>query len=118
MTDITERKDIEQLIRKFYERVNSDELLASKFSHVDWGHHLPVMFSFWSSAMLGEQTYRGNPFQKHINLPLSVEHFKRWLTLFGMTVDESFSGPKAEEMKARAQNIALIFQHRMGLLDN
>lgn len=74
------------------------------------------MYSFWSSMMLGEFSYQGNPFEKHANLPIKQEHFSQWLNLFIQTVDENFKGDKAEEIKERAQSIARIFQHKMGLL--
>lgn len=66
--------------------------------------------------LLGEQSYRGNPFQKHMPLPLEVSHFNRWLMLFNETIEENFKGEKAEEAKARAQNIAAVFQYRLNLI--
>jgi len=116
VTDITERKDIEQLVTRFYEKVQADPLLAPSFSHVDWKKHLPIMHNFWSSMMLGEYSYQGNPFEKHANLPINREHFSQWLALFIETVDQHFKGDKAEEIKERALSIARIFQHKMGLL--
>jgi hemoglobin len=113
--DILTRADIELLVNKFYGRVNLDLLLRPQFSHVDWEKHLPVMYKFWSSMMLGEQSYQGNPFQKHMNLPLKQEHFTRWLELFTETVDENFEGEKAEEIKMRARSIAGVFGNKMGL---
>lgn len=118
LSDIITRKDIELLVDKFYERVKEDELLGPQFSHVDWTKHLPIMYSFWSSMMLGEQSYRGNPFQKHVNLPIQQVHFTTWLKLFVEIVDENFAGDKATEIKVRAQNIAQVFQHRMNLINH
>lgn len=114
--DISNRQDITVLVDKFYEKVKADALIGPVFSHVDWPHHLPVMYNFWSSMLLGDQSYRGNPFQKHLPLPIQTQHFERWLTLFKQTVDENFTGEKAAEVKSRAESIAGIFQHRMGLV--
>jgi hemoglobin len=114
--DIIERTDIELLVNRFYEKVKDDALLGPVFSHVDWPKHLPVMYQFWSSMMLDEQSYRGNPFQKHIHLPIGTGHFEQWLSLFISTVDEIFAGEKAEEIKQRASSIATLFQHRLNLL--
>ncbi|HEY8936813.1 MAG TPA: group III truncated hemoglobin [Cyclobacteriaceae bacterium] len=114
--DIASRKDIESLVGKFYEKVQADPLLAPHFSHVDWEKHLPVMYRFWSSMMLGEQSYSGNPFQKHVNLPIDEKHFTAWLKLFTETVDENFSGERADEIKLRAQSIAGVFQHKINLV--
>jgi hemoglobin len=74
------------------------------------------MHSFWASMMLGEQSYQGNPFQKHVNLPIGTEHFSEWLKLFIEVVDENFRGEKAEEIKTRAQQIAQVFQYKMNLI--
>ena len=113
--DINSREDIKTLVDRFYDKVKADELIGPVFGHVDWPHHLPVMYNFWSSMLLGDQTYRGNPFQKHLPLPIQAPHFERWLQLFRQTVDENFAGEKATEVKSRAEAIAGIFQLRMGL---
>jgi hemoglobin len=114
MSDIETRDNIETLVNKFYDKVKQDPLLALVFSHVDWPHHLPIMYNFWASMLLGEQTYQGNPFQKHIGLPIRAEHFERWLKLFTETIDENFSGTKADETKSRAQSIAGVWKFKMG----
>lgn len=113
--DITHRKDVQILVDKFYDKVKSDHLLGPVFSHVDWQHHLPIMYDFWSSMLLGDQTYRGNPLHKHLPLAINANHFSQWLVLFKETEDEYFGGEKAEEVKMRAQSIAGIFQLKMGL---
>lgn len=113
--DIRQRDDIKILVDNFYQKVNADELLGPVFSHVDWPHHLPVMYNFWSSMLLGDQSYKGNPLQKHLPLPIEKSHFGRWLELFRETVNERFEGEYAEEIKMRAQAIAGVFQTRMGL---
>lgn len=116
LTDIADRKDIEKLVDKFYEQVQGNTLLAPVFSHIDWPKHLPVMYNFWSSMIFGEQTYRGNPFEKHVQLPIDKEHFTQWLKLFTETVDHNFAGSNAEQIKDRAKHIASVFQYKMGLL--
>ena len=116
MKDIIDRSDIITLVDSFYAKVKQDELLEPAFSHVDWPNHLPIMYNFWSSMLLGDQSYQGSPFQKHAHLAIDSSHFARWLDLFTQTVDELFFGFKADEVKSRAQNIAGIFQHKMGLI--
>ena len=113
--DILQRGDIELLVNRFYEKVKSDELLQPIFSQIDWPSHLPTMYNFWSSMLLGDQTYQGNPLLKHLKLPIDQKHFRRWLELFRETVTENFKGEKAEEAKIRAQSIADIFQYKMEL---
>lgn len=116
LKDISTRGDIELLVSLFYKKVQTDEILAPHFSHVNWEIHLPVMHSFWASMILGEQSYRGAPFTKHAALPLHPIHFDQWITLFSATVDELFQGDKATEIKDRARSIAQVFQHKMNLL--
>ncbi len=108
--DISTSADIRSLIDTFYEKVQSDEgigFIFNEIAHVDWAHHLPIMYSFWEFLLLGTpDAYRGNPIQKHLDLhqkfPLKIEHFDRWLSLFQATVDELFEGPKADDAKFRA----------------
>ena len=113
--DIATQEDVSLLIHAFYEQVRQDELLAPVFSHVDWDHHTPIIINFWCMLLLGDNSYKGNPFQKHVSLPIREEHFERWLFHFRSTVDEFFIGEKADEAKSRAGNIANMFQFRLGL---
>lgn len=115
LPDIIDRNDVMKFVDRFYDKVKEDSLLGPEFSHVNWSHHLPVMYSFWCSMLLGEQSYRGNPLQRHMALPIGTEHFNRWLQLFRETIDENFFGVNAREMKMRAQAIARVFQIKMGL---
>jgi hemoglobin len=114
--DIVTRQDLIVLVNSFYEKVKADPLLGPVFSHVNWPRHLPIMYNFWCSMLLGEITYKGNPLQSHLHLPIGAEHFSQWLQLFKETVDENFTGEKADETKMRAQAIAGVFQHKMGLI--
>jgi hemoglobin len=115
MKEILERGDVILLVNSFYEKVKQDEVLSPLFAHVDWPHHLPTMYNFWSSMLLGEQSYQGNPFAKHVGLAITATHFDHWLKLFHETVDENFIGDKADEVKARAQSIAGVWQHKLNL---
>lgn len=121
LADITTRADIEILVDAFYAKVNADELLAPIFNdvaQVDWDEHLPTLYRFWESLLLGSGTYEGAPFPKHAVLPIEQKHFERWLALFTATLNEHFAGPKSEEAKWRAICIADTFAQRMGVLTN
>ncbi|MEJ1238086.1 group III truncated hemoglobin [Chryseolinea sp. T2] len=113
--DIISRNDIIALVDSFYEKVKANALLGPVFSHVDWPKHLPVMYGFWSSMLLGETSYSGNPLQSHLPLPIDSTHFNQWLALFEATLDELFAGERTEETRMRARAIAGVFQHKMGL---
>ena len=117
--DIETTADIRKLVDRFYDGVKRDPLLAPVFNDiaaVDWPSHLATLYAFWETLLLGSGTYQGAPFAKHAVLPVEKAHFDRWLQLFLATVDENFSGPKAEEAKGRALSIADTFARRMGLL--
>ncbi len=116
MKEIMQREDIILLVNNFYEKVKQDDLLSPLFAHVNWPAHLPIMYNFWSSMLLGEQSYQGNPFQKHVALSISALHFDRWLELFYQTVDENFIGDKASEVKDRSRSIAGVWQYKLSQL--
>jgi hemoglobin len=121
LPDIQSEADIQQLVDRFYDKVNADELLGPVFNdvaRVHWEAHLPTMYDFWSSILLGTARYKGRPFPKHMALPVAAPHFQRWLQLFYATVQENFSGPKAEEARVKALNIATMFEYRMRPKDN
>ena len=116
LPDLLTEADIIRLVDAFYARVNDDPLLRPVFNdvaQVDWARHLPTMYDFWSSVLLGTSRYKGRPFAKHFPLPIQAAHFQRWLNLFNETVDALFTGPKATEAKTKAQNIGAMFEHRM-----
>jgi len=116
LPDLETEADIVRLVDAFYARVNNDALLRPIFvdvAQVDWAHHLPTMYDFWSSVLLGTSRYKGRPFAKHHPLPLQPQHFQQWLALFRASVDELFAGPRADDAKARAHSIGAMFEHRM-----
>ena len=119
-SDIQNEDDIKRLVHTFYDKVNRDELLSPIFNEVakvNWDEHLPLLCRFWSTLLFRTMTFEGRPFPKHVVLPIQKEHFTRWVSLFVATVDELFSGAKAEEAKNFARSIADTFQMRMGLVD-
>lgn len=115
--DITNRQDVELLIRRFYDKVIADTTIGYIFNDVakvDWDTHLPIMFDFWENVLFYTGTYRGNTMQMHKELhvkePLTAEHFAQWMRLFTQTVDELFEGEKAELAKQRALSISTMIQ--------
>ena len=119
MQAIKNLDDIKQMVDTFYDKVNKDKELSyifNDFAKINWVTHLPIMYSFWSKLLLGEGDYRGNPFQKHIPLPIESHHFDRWVELFKQNIDEQFIGEIAEEAKLRAENIAYVFDNKLSML--
>lgn len=113
MNDILSKVDVNLLVDKFYGKVLKDELLSSFFKHIDFEKHKPKMIHFWAFVLLDEPDYTTNVVEKHLHMALFEEHFDRWLGLFGETIDEYFSGEKAEMAKQRAKSIAWTIQHKI-----
>ncbi len=120
MNDIINRRDVELLVDTFYRQVREHELLGPIFNDVakvNWTLHLPKMYSFWATLLLGENSYSGNPMLPHIDLSrkarLDDKAFNAWKRLFDQTVDTLFAGAKAEEAKERAGNIARLMLHKV-----
>lgn len=114
--DIQDLTDIKKLVNSFYDRVKQDPLLAPIFFEKipgDWSVHLDTMYRFWNAALFNVREYTGNPFMKHVGLPLKQEHFERWIELFYQTIDEVFEGTIADEAKRRAMIMAHTFYNRM-----
>jgi hemoglobin len=110
--DITTIEDIKLLVDTFYEKVRVNNLLGGVFNSVikdRWPAHLEKMYSFWQTVLLGEHTYFGTPFPPHAQLPVGDKHFEAWLKLWHQTIDEHFTGDRAEEAKWRAGKMAVIF---------
>ena len=108
------------MVNLFYEKVKEDEFIGYIFNDlvkVDWEKHMPVMYDFWEGVLFFTGGYTGNPMITHRKLNnvvnLTPEHFNRWLQLFISTVDENFSGEKAELAKQRAMSIATVMQLKM-----
>jgi hemoglobin len=111
--EILNLDDIKKLVDCFYTKVKEDEMLKDIFNNViedRWPEHLEKMYTFWQTVLLEEHTYYGAPFIPHANLPVSKNHFDRWLSLFYETLDELFEGEKAEEARWRATKMAEMFQ--------
>jgi hemoglobin len=117
-SEIKTTKEIKELVDKFYEKVNDDNLLSPVFNSeakVNWEEHLPKMYKFWGTQLIGAGNYTGRPFPPHAELHIGKEHFDRWLRLFLETINENFTGEVAEVAKLKANNIAAIFQYKLGL---
>ncbi|MCG9972929.1 group III truncated hemoglobin [Christiangramia crocea] len=115
--DIQSRKDIELLVDEFYKMVIKDDLIGHFFTKVielDWDRHIPVMYDFWETSLLGEMKYKGNPMLKHIELSkketLKPEHYERWLSLWKQSIRGNFEGEKAETAIQRGRQIGELMK--------
>ena len=124
MRDITERKDIEQVVFAFYEKALKDEVIGYFFLDVvpiNLEEHLPVIVNFWTSILLGKQEYKGNPMLKHLKMaaltPMEKNHFDRWLLLWKTTINQHFTGPIADQAYQRAEQIAKLMLYKIQSLN-
>ncbi len=119
--EIISLDDIKKLVDNFYDKVRMDELIGPIFNERiqdRWPQHLEKMYSFWQTVLLGEHTYFGSPFPPHANLPVSHQHFEKWMELFTKTIDELFSGEKANDAKWRAGKMAELFESKIEYYKN
>ena len=117
MKDIHSREDIETLVDNFYQQVVEDEIVGYFFNEViqlDWTKHIPIMYDFWETVLLGKVRYKGTPIPVHIALSkkamLKPAHFERWIQLWETTVRTNFSGDKANEAVKRAKLMGELIQ--------
>jgi hemoglobin len=117
-------EDIRFLVNSFYEQVLVDPEIGFIFTEVaqiNMETHMPVMYQFWESILLGKMNYKGNPMIRHIELhkkvPLTKAHFERWESLFFQTIDQHFEGEKAELAKQRAQMMGQLMQFKISQSD-
>ena len=118
--DLSTSKDIDYLVRTFYSQAIDDELIGHFFTKVvelDFDKHIPKIVDFWTSVLLGQGNYRGNPIIKHIELsqksPLTKTHFDRWIQLWKQTLDDNYSGPIADQAKEKAQTISQLMIYKI-----
>ena len=121
MKEILSLEDIKLLVDTFYGKVRSNPLIGPIFNERiqdRWPIHLEKMYSFWQTVLLEEYTYNGRPFPPHATMPIGHEHFEQWLALFAETVDELFTGDKADEAKWRAGKMAELFESKLNYFRN
>ena len=119
--DIENRRDIDDLMERFYDKAMKDKTIGYLFTDVaelDLEQHLPVIGDFWETLLFGAGKYQKhgrNPLQVHAEIhrksPLYLQHFECWLEIFESCVDESFNGERADFIKQRANMIANRMQN-------
>jgi hemoglobin len=103
---------IERLVRTFYGRVQADPLIGPVFAAriADWEAHIAKLCAFWSSVVLMTGRYHGQPMQAHLKLPVTADHFDRWIAIFGATANELCPPQAAAHFIERARRIADSFE--------
>ena len=103
---------IKNCVAAFYAKARQDPLLGPIFNNAvhDWDGHLRIISNFWSKALLATHRYSGSPFPLHMNLPLELEHFERWLSLFEETAKAALPAEYAAKAIAKARHMAEAFK--------
>lgn len=114
------REDIELLVNTFYDKIKKDEVIGFFFNNiakVNWNEHLPKMYQFWETLLFGQVSYKGNPMAAHFPIneikAMEKHHFDHWLKVWTATVEELFTGTKAEMAIYKAQNISQLMAYKM-----
>lgn len=119
--DINNREDVAMLVRSFYEKVRKHERLGPIFntSIQNWEDHFVKLTDFWETNLFWKRSYEGNPMRAHLQVdqaqaePIEQALFGHWLELWFGTLDELFSGQRADMAKEQARNMAHILFMRM-----
>ena len=103
---------IRACVMRFYEKGGADPLLGPicEKTIAELEPHLEIVSNFWSHALLGTTRYQGTPFGVHVKLPIEVEHFPRWLSLFTEAAKETMPEELASAAIARAEHMTQCFQ--------
>jgi hemoglobin len=111
------RDDLRELVVRFYGVIREDDRLGPIFNARvrDWDAHLDKMTRFWSSAMLREGSYHGNPIAAHRFEGLSSELFDHWLALFEHTALEVLGEQGMREIMLLARRMGRTIAMRTGV---
>ncbi|GAA3395858.1 group III truncated hemoglobin [Streptomyces roseoviridis] len=120
LRDISDRGDLDVLLRRFYAAAFADRLIGPFFTEIagtDLDAHLPRITDFWERALLRTADYRHDAFAPHAALhssrALTAAHFGRWVQLWRAAVDGLHRGPVAERAAAQGERIALAMLRRL-----
>ncbi len=114
--DINSRKEVDFLVRRFYDQIRVHGTLGPIFNEVvkDWDAHLIHLSDFWEMILLqsGPGAGKFNPIQVHRDVDAAVDnsieqaHFGNWLELWFLTIDRYFEGETANFAKEHARRMA------------
>jgi hemoglobin len=118
--DLDTRTQIHDLVVHFYREIAFDPVLNPVFeevAEVDWAVHMPRLTNYWCRVLLGEPGYDGMLLAAHEHVhhlePFDPALYDRWYDLWVASVDERWSGPKADAAKAHAAHIMRFLARRL-----
>lgn len=118
LPDLTDRADVQHMVRSFYETAMTDPLLEEIFAHhLDLDEHMPIMTDFWETVLFRAGKYHRNALKVHEDIhvvdPLEWRHFERWLEIWKANVDRLYAGEHAERAKLQATRIGASIHRRL-----
>lgn len=119
MKAIENRKDIENLVLRFYEYVHDDPKMAPIFimQEEKWQIHLERTINFWENWLFQSGNYHGGLMWAHIEknqtYKITTELFERWLSHWFRSVDELFEGEKSDFLKTKALELGQMMNARL-----
>ena len=116
-SELPSRDQLAALVDPFYDRIRVHPTLGPVFNAAvdDWDEHKQLLTSFWSSVLLREGSYRGNPMAAHRAHPIHAGHFDEWLALWRATADEMLAPEHAELIHEYATRIGRSLRYGLGL---
>ena len=122
--DIENRDDIYKIVKEFYIKLMSDDVMLHFFLEfkdpILLEEHLQVLVDFWDNIIFYSGTYQKNAMKPHLELqhhkPFQKIHFTHWLHHFNSSVDAFFEGQNAHNAKSRAISIATVMEIRIAEL--
>jgi hemoglobin len=121
MPDITNKSDVEWVVREQYAKLLEDAFTAPVFSHLNLEEHLPRIFMFWCFVLdidAANNPYKGSAFEPHTKLGLTAKHFEIWLHYLHTAIMNNYNGPNAEKWINKSNELGIMFQYKMGLIDD
>ncbi|RYU75464.1 group III truncated hemoglobin [Hymenobacter persicinus] len=113
LADIQTEGDIKTLVDTLCHKATNDTLLGPRYgaaARIHWPHYLTSQYRYWSTTLLGKPAEEGEPVPAQLAIPTNGPHIEKWVNLFSSTVEECFSGTKAEEAKNLARQLATRLQ--------
>jgi len=111
---------IRLLVDTFYFSVKADPFLGNYFNEeaqINWEHHLPRMYAFWETMILGTATYGGSLMGTHLNMhqkaPMEPAHFQAWLKHFHAAAESLFIPELAQDIKFRTMAMGANIQMKI-----
>jgi truncated hemoglobin YjbI len=119
--DIASFEDVQLVVNRQYDQLIADPQTGRHFKELNFEEHLPRIYNFWS-FILGidpeNHSYRVSAFEPHTHMNLTHQDFIDWQKYLKTAVEERFEGATATLMLQKAEQLGMMFEYKLGLLDD